>query len=151
MKGFWTRDPDAFDVERQLRAGRPKPRPELVASITARVRSRPVTHVGRLRVGVAVALTGLLVSSVAVVGAIGYAKPGLKQAVKEVKRAAKAPKKKSKAQRRHLTAATKQYVCHRTGSATNRYVLIEVPTNSAHFDPTKHPGDFVPPTRQCPP
>jgi hypothetical protein len=37
------------------------------------------------------------------------------------------------------TQVSKQWICHGTGSATNPYVLINVPTNSAHF--TKHLPD----------
>jgi hypothetical protein len=37
------------------------------------------------------------------------------------------------------TQVEKHWICHGTGSATNPYVLIDVPTNSAHF--TKHLPD----------
>lgn len=38
----------------------------------------------------------------------------------------------------------KMGVCHATGSATNPYVYLEAPPNSAHFDRTKHPADIYP-------
>jgi len=38
----------------------------------------------------------------------------------------------------------KKYICHATGSEKNPYVLLRVPTNSAHFDKDKHPDDVKP-------
>jgi hypothetical protein len=38
----------------------------------------------------------------------------------------------------------KKYICHATGSEKNPYVLLHVPTNSAHFDKDKHPDDVKP-------
>lgn len=66
-----------FDLEGELRAGRSRPRAEFVTSLSGDVRGR----VRRSRIGLTVALCGLMIVAVASFGGIGYA-AGSKPAAK---------------------------------------------------------------------
>ncbi|HKP17405.1 MAG TPA: hypothetical protein VJT84_02930 [Gaiellaceae bacterium] len=74
-------------LERELRAARSDARPEFVKTLAAAVRGRPApaerTPFGR--VGLALALTGLIVVALASFGGIGYASSAASQAVKKAK------------------------------------------------------------------
>ena len=60
---------ERFDLEGELRAGRSRPRDEFVTSLAGDVRGR----VRRSRIGLALALAGLMIVAVASFGGIGYA------------------------------------------------------------------------------
>ncbi|HZO61525.1 MAG TPA: hypothetical protein VFB35_00935 [Gaiellaceae bacterium] len=67
---------ERFDLEGELREGRPRPRAEYVTSLAGDVRGR----VRRSRIGMTLALCGLMIVAVASFGGIGYA-AGTKPAV----------------------------------------------------------------------
>jgi hypothetical protein len=67
---------ERFDIEGQLHAGRSRPRAEFVTSLAGDVRGR----VRRSRIGLTLALCGLMIVAVASFGGIGYA-AGSKPAV----------------------------------------------------------------------
>ena len=60
---------ERFDLEGELNAGRPAPRAEFVTSLAGDVRGR----VRRSRMGLTLALCGLMIVAVASFGGIGYA------------------------------------------------------------------------------
>jgi hypothetical protein len=60
---------EGFDLEGELNAGRSRPRAEFVASLSGDVRGR----VRRSRIGLTLALCGLMIVAVASFGGIGYA------------------------------------------------------------------------------
>jgi hypothetical protein len=62
-------DNERFDLEGELDAGRSRPRPEFVTSLAGDVRGR----VRRSRMGLTLALCGLMIVAVASFGGIGYA------------------------------------------------------------------------------
>ena len=75
---------DKFDLERELRAGRPEPRVDFARELGNEVRSRRATERSPLgRVGLAFALTGLIVVALASFGGIGYASSAASHAVKK--------------------------------------------------------------------
>jgi hypothetical protein len=91
-----------FDLEGQLRSKRPKPSPELMASIEDRVRTPdPRTRV-RLRAAMAVALTIGLLAALLPVGALGYASHAISSAART---AAKVTHVSTKPTRSHSSAA----------------------------------------------
>jgi hypothetical protein len=81
MKSIWNRR--RFDLEGELRANRSEPRADLVKEIAAEVRSRPAERSRLGRVGVALALSGLIVVALASFGGIGYASSAASHAVKK--------------------------------------------------------------------
>jgi hypothetical protein len=71
-----------IDLERELRAQRPEPRPELVTMISGRVeRSRSR---GRVRLAFGAALTAALLVAVASVGGVGFAASSANQVAKSI-------------------------------------------------------------------
>jgi hypothetical protein len=60
---------EGFDLEGELDAGRPRPRPDFVTSLAGDVRGRA----RRSRIGLTLALCGLMIVAVASFGGIGYA------------------------------------------------------------------------------
>jgi hypothetical protein len=91
MRGFtemryWRRRQEPFDLEAELRAGRPEPSPELVHRLEARVRTHGRTRAGSLRVAFVGALTAVMLMSLASVGGAGYASSAAEDAVVSVKR-----------------------------------------------------------------
>jgi hypothetical protein len=62
-------DNERYDLEGELDAGRSRPRPEFVTSLAGDVRGR----VRRSRMGLTLALCGLMIVAVASFGGIGYA------------------------------------------------------------------------------
>ena len=83
---YWRRRHEAFDLESELRAGRPEPAPELVSRIEARVRDDGRSRVGSLRVAFVGALTGVMLLALASVGGAGYAASAANDAADKVKR-----------------------------------------------------------------
>jgi hypothetical protein len=82
---------DQLDLERELRAGRPQPRADFIKALADEVRSRPTPQRRPLgRVGLALALSGLIVVALASFGGVGYASSAARQVVKKVERGAPA-------------------------------------------------------------
>jgi hypothetical protein len=81
VRNFWNRR--QVDLERELRARRPRPRAEFVEALAAEVRSRPAggSRVGRI--GLAFAMSGLILVVLASFGGIGYASSAVSHAVKK--------------------------------------------------------------------
>ncbi len=86
---------DKFDLEKELRAGRSAPRADFAQALADDVRGARRSPRGR--VGLALALSGLIVVALASFGGIGYAsssashavkKPGKQQHVREVTKSA---------------------------------------------------------------
>jgi hypothetical protein len=83
---YWRRRHEGFDLESELRAGRPEPAPELISRLEARVRDNGRSRVGSLRVAFVGALTGVMLLAVASVGGVGYASSAARDASGSVKR-----------------------------------------------------------------
>jgi hypothetical protein len=81
VKNFWNRR--QADLERELRADRPRPRADFVEMLAAEVRSRPAEHSRVGRVGLAFAMSGLILVVLASFGGIGYASSAVSHAVKK--------------------------------------------------------------------
>jgi hypothetical protein len=81
MRGFNTGD----DLERRLRAHRPRPREEFVDALSVHVReSRAARRTASLRVAVAAALTLGMLAALGAVGGLGYAAGAAKSAASAV-------------------------------------------------------------------
>jgi hypothetical protein len=78
---------DKFDLEGELRASRPQPRVDFARALADEVRSRPTERSRLGRVGLSLALSGLIVVALASFGGVGYASSTASQAVKKVERA----------------------------------------------------------------
>jgi hypothetical protein len=81
MRNIWSRR--QVDLERELRARRPRPRAEFVEALAAEVRSRPAGHSRVGRIGLAFAISGLILVVVASFGGISYASSAVSHAVKK--------------------------------------------------------------------
>jgi len=76
---FWNREDD---LERELRARRPEPRPELVEEIARMVgRERPRRSDRPIRLGVAVAFSAAMLIALGAFGGLSYAANGVSHAV----------------------------------------------------------------------
>jgi hypothetical protein len=79
MRAFWNR---GDDLERELRAQRPQPRPELLNALETRIHGSRYRRPARaLRVGVAGALTAGMLVALAGFGGLSYAATGVSHAV----------------------------------------------------------------------
>ena len=74
---------DKFDIENELREGRPKPRGDFASALADQARSHPTERTRLGRVGVAMALSGLIVVALASFGGIGYASSSASHAKKQ--------------------------------------------------------------------
>jgi hypothetical protein len=83
---YWRRRHEDFDLEAELRAGRPEPAPEFARRLEARVRNDGRTRVGSLRVAFVGALTAVMLLALASVGGVGYASSAAQDAAVSVKR-----------------------------------------------------------------
>ena len=83
---YWRKRDEAFDLEGELRAGRPEPSPELISRLEARVRHHGRSGVGSLRVAFVGALTAVMLLALASVGGVGYASSAARDAAVSVKR-----------------------------------------------------------------
>ena len=81
MKNIWNRK--QANLERELRARRPRPRVEFVETLAAEMRSRPAERSRVGRVGIAFAMSGLILVVLASFGGIGYASSAVSHAVKK--------------------------------------------------------------------
>jgi len=79
MKSFWRRDDD---LERELRAQRPAPRPEFLSALESRIHGDRYRRPARsLRLGLAGALTAGMLVALAGFGGLSYAASGVTHAV----------------------------------------------------------------------
>lgn len=101
------------DLESELEAGRARPRPEFVASVAGDVRGR----VRRGRIGLTLALCGLIVVAVASFGGIGYAA-------------------QSKPARQNATSASAQYKSFTPKQSAPKQSKGEVKAEAAAASPT---------------
>jgi hypothetical protein len=80
-----------FDLESELRAGRPQPRTDFAQALAHEVRSSRATRRSPLgRAGLALAFSGLIVVALASFGGIGYASSAASHAVKKPAKHARA-------------------------------------------------------------
>jgi hypothetical protein len=89
MKRLWNRRAGGDDLEVELRANRPEPRPEFVQAVAQRVeadgrRRRP----GRSRTALAGALSALTFAALVAGGGLGYAASAMQSVVDQVERVA---------------------------------------------------------------
>jgi hypothetical protein len=72
---------DRFDIEGELRAGRPEPRADFATALAGEVRGAK-RRMRQGRMGLTLAMTGLIVVAVASFGGVGYASSSKPAAVK---------------------------------------------------------------------
>jgi hypothetical protein len=83
---YWRKRHEEFDLEAQLRAGRPEPTPELISRLEARVRNDGRSRAGTLRVAFVGALTAVMLLALASVGGVSYASSAARDAAVSVQR-----------------------------------------------------------------
>jgi hypothetical protein len=83
---YWRKRQEPFDLEAELRSGRPEPSSEFVHRLETRVRNHGRTRAGSLRVAFVGALTAVMLMSLASVGGVGYASSAATDAAVSVKR-----------------------------------------------------------------
>src|SRR5215207_8802752 len=83
---YWRRRHEPFDLEAELRGGRPEPTPDFVQKLEARVRENGRTRVGSLRVAFVGALTAVMLVALASVGGVGNASLAARDAAVSVTR-----------------------------------------------------------------
>jgi len=83
---YWRRRHEPFDLEAELRGGRPEPTPDFVQKLEARVRENGRTRVGSLRVAFVGALTAVMLVALASVGGVGNASSAARDAAVSVTR-----------------------------------------------------------------
>jgi hypothetical protein len=117
------------DLEAALRANRPEPREEFVASLTERIGSTPEPRRhGSLRLGFAGGITAAMLVALASFGGLGYAAAGASSAADKLQRVAgPATIERSSAQDQYGGRVT---ICHRTGSQNNPTQTITVNENA---------------------
>lgn len=132
---LWKRRRKPLDIERELRAGRPEPRPEFLAALEDRVREEGRSRAGFRRLGLALALTAALVVALAAVGGLGQAASTVTHAIKTATRIV-APVRQARPAQQDVSAAADQYrrvtICHRGSEIT--VDENAVPAHVAHGD-----------------
>jgi hypothetical protein len=83
---YWRKRHEGFDLESELRAGRPEPTPELISRLEARVRNDGRFRAGSLRVAFVGALTAVMLLALASVGGVSYASSAARDAAVSVQR-----------------------------------------------------------------
>jgi hypothetical protein len=81
VRNFWNHR--QVDLDRELRARRPRARSEFVETLAAEMRNRPAERSRVGRVGLAFAMSGLILVVLASFGGIGYAASAVSHAVKK--------------------------------------------------------------------
>ena len=81
MRNIWSRR--QLDLETTLRASRPRARAEFVETLAHEIRTTPAERSRAGRIGLAFALSGLILVLLASFGGIGYAYSAAKHAVKK--------------------------------------------------------------------
>jgi hypothetical protein len=142
MKRFWSRT-DRFDLEYELRTGRPRPRPQFVHELTAQVEAARSRSRGRsFRVAFASVLSVGMLVSLASFGGFGYAASAVEKTADSVKRVFVGKKKAKRGL--HRSAAADQYaekvlICHiPPGNPANAHTIFvssnAVPAHLRHGD-----------------
>jgi hypothetical protein len=137
MRDRWRRRHDPFQEE--VRASRPEPSSDFAQRVAASVRARREAPRSPLRVAVALGSTVLLLAAVASFGGFGYA-------ANAVRGGGGGGGNQATAQNGGPSQEQyKRFICHRTGSKKNPWVLIEVsenavPAHQAHGDIIFPPG-----------
>jgi hypothetical protein len=106
-----------LDLESELRASRARPRADFVEALANEVRSRPTERSRMGRVGLALALSGLIVVALASFGGIGYASSAASHAVKKPAVAKHAQISAARAQYGHFTPAAKPQAARAVAAA----------------------------------
>ena len=83
---YWRKRHEEFDLEAELRAGRPEPTPELISRLEARVRNDGRSRAGTLRVAFVGALTAVMLLALASVGGASYASSAARDAAVSIER-----------------------------------------------------------------
>ena len=83
---YWRKRHEEFDLEAELRAGRPEPTPELISRLEARVRNDGRSRAGTLRVAFVGALTAVMLLALASVGGVSYASSAARDAAVSIER-----------------------------------------------------------------
>jgi hypothetical protein len=84
---YWRKRHEEFDLEAELRAGRPEPTPELISRLEARVRNDGRRfRAGSLRVAFVGALTAVMLLALASVGGVSYASSAARDAAVSIER-----------------------------------------------------------------
>ena len=141
MARFWSRDRGPLDLEAELSARRPEPRPEFVQAMATRVgESRKSTR--NPRPAFAIALTAFMLAALSSIGGVSYAANAVQKAAKRVVAPTQLvrPAKSSAADQYGNPKVT---ICHHTGSKKNPTQTITVSESAvpAHL---KH-GDTIGP------
>ena len=140
MARFWNRDRGPLDLEAELSARRPEPRPEFVQAMATRVgESRKSTR--NPRPAFAIALTAFMLAALSSIGGVSYAANAVQKAAKRVVAPTQLVRPKSSAADQY--ANPKVTICHHTGSKKNPTQTITVSESAvpAHL---KH-GDTIGP------
>jgi hypothetical protein len=124
---------DKFDLERELRASRPQPRGEYAKALADEVRGPAPERTRTGRVGLALALSGLIIVAVASFGGIGYASSAKKQATPQHVWIIEKPN----------TAAAAQYGCPPENCPPPTTTTENTPTTPS----TSELSPFTPPTK----
>jgi hypothetical protein len=129
------------ELEGHLRSLRAEPRPELVERLTSEVltASRGLRSPWR-RLGVAVALTGLMIVAVASFGGVSYGSSAARQAVKQVFHPQQPPAQHRKARTLASTSAADAQYGHFTPPTTPKTPSGGGPTTSGGGGKTSHGG-----------
>lgn len=142
MRGFWKWRRDEDDIAARLRHERPEPPRALMDAIVRRVEGRRWSGV-RVRLGLAAAVTVLLVAAVAGFGGAGYASIALDKARSSVRDAGSAEQNAPRGGQPPGAAVHSpghdQYgpdrvtICHRTPSGQEKTLVLPRPAAEAHL------------------
>ena len=123
MAKFWKRH-GGLDLEGELRAARPEPRPEFLQMLSERVGERRRSYRG-VRMALAASVAAVLLVAVAAVGGIGYAASAGKHIVKAASSVANVHSPSVV----HKSAAADQYPSRKVKVCRNGHV-ISIPANA---------------------
>jgi hypothetical protein len=130
---FWKRQEEPLDLEAELRARRPAPRAELLASVADRVRTERGYRRSGARLAFAGGLTAAMLVALSAVGGMSYAATAVKHAAQKtgwVKISKKhATPAKTSAGAQYLTKVT---ICHK--GKTISVASSAVPAHLRHGD-----------------
>jgi hypothetical protein len=139
VTNFWKRGGKPLDLEAELRAARPEPRPEFLLALGDRVRGDAHrSRAGGFRLVFAGALTAVMLVALGSVGGIGYAATAARHAVKSAARIAE-PQHRATVVSRDTPAASqygkKVTFCHR-----GKTITVDESAAPAHLAQGDTPG-----------